>query len=182
MECYKIAVLYFKCYGHTKYALAVLRLLLNLKMQPQKIAFFLMWERFVNTRGIKGKNISLDLHLEHNNNFLKELLKVLRSNLNEDNADRVSKAMNNIKELVEVTERNMKINASSSSYNKAKLQESIHHLAKELFKKNPFAEDEQDEYENFPEFNSFLLSKLDTTSYLKWANKKQRELETLLEL
>lgn len=63
-------------------------------MEPTA-AFSLIWERFINTRGVKGHNISMYLHLEHLNNFLKELLRDLRSNLTEQNADRVSKAVKN---------------------------------------------------------------------------------------
>lgn len=75
-------------------------------MQPNK-AHSLIWERFANSKGIPGKNISLDLHMEHMNNFLKELLKTLRNNLTENNADRIAKAMNNLKNLVENTKKNL---------------------------------------------------------------------------
>ena len=81
IECYRMALLYFKAFGHTKYAYSVIKLLHQLKMQPEK-AHRLIWERFANTKGIAGKNISLDLHMEHLNNLLKELLKTLRNNLN----------------------------------------------------------------------------------------------------
>ena len=45
--------------------------------------------------------------MEHLNKFLKELLKNLRRNLNEVNADRIAKATNNIKRLIEKTEESL---------------------------------------------------------------------------
>jgi len=151
----------------------------TIKLQPKR-GFYLTWERFVNSHGIKGRNISLDLKQEQNNNFLKELLKVLRSNMNEKNADRISKAMNNIRILVEETEKNFGINAQRSSHNKAKTLKDVQHLADEIFKNNPFDENVQDgnEYPSFPKFNGHLLDKLDTTETLKWANKKEQEIQS----
>ena len=128
----------------------MLRLLATIKHQPD-LAFYLTWERFANTRGIKGANISLDLMQEHHNNFLKELLKVLQSNLNEKNSDRIAKAMKNIRQLVERTEHLLGINAQRSSFNKAKTQKDVTNLATEFLKNNPF-KDVADgaEYESFP--------------------------------
>lgn len=161
--------------------MAVLRLLATIKLQPKR-GFYLTWERFVNSRWIKGSNISLDLKQEQNNNFLKELLKVLRSNMNEKNADRISKAMNNIRLLVEETEKNLGINPQRSSQNKAKTFKDVQHLANEIFKNNPFDENVQDEYPSFPKFNGHLLEKLDITETLKWANKKEQEIPTSFDL
>ena len=53
--------------------------------------------------------------------FLKELLRDLRSNLNEENADRVSKAVNNLNTIVQNFERKMEIKKQQSSHNKAKM-------------------------------------------------------------
>ena len=82
INSYRMALLYFKACGHKNYALTVLRLLFSIKLRPNS-AHRLIWGRFVNTSGQKGRNISLDLHLEHLNGFLKDLLKNLRSNMNE---------------------------------------------------------------------------------------------------
>ena len=137
MECYKIAILYFHAYGHTKYAFAVVKLFYKIKLLPDE-AHKLIWERFINTKGIPGKNIPLDLHMEHLNNFLKELLKNLRSNLNEENAGQIAKAMNNIKLLVENTEDQLRIPTNQSGNNKVDMIKSVRHLATELSKHNPF--------------------------------------------
>ena len=56
---------------------------------------------FINSSGYKSKNITHDLHLEHLNHFLKELLHNLRSNFNEQNADRIAKSLRNMKFIVD---------------------------------------------------------------------------------
>ena len=59
---------------------------INLLMQfhfllPKRLAEQLKWSRCVNTRGVIGGNIPADLHLEHLNHHLKDMLSNLRSNI-----------------------------------------------------------------------------------------------------
>jgi len=69
--------------------------------------------------------------------LLNQLLKTLRSNLNESNADRVSKATNNLKKLIESTEESLSITNHCSGNNKAKTAEAVLNLKNEIHKQNP---------------------------------------------
>ena len=179
-RCYRIAVLYFKCYGHTKYAYTVLKMLFRIKIDT-KNSFNLIWNRFINNRGLPGRNISQDLHLEHLNNFLKELFRSLRSNFNEANAERISKAFNNVKKIVENAEKNLNACKKVNSNNNPKMFEAVRHLVIELNKENPFNDTEgvPKDYESFPEFDCELLGSLDIKKLLKWAKVKKAEFEKL---
>ena len=42
----------------------------------------LMWDRFVNTKGLVGCNIPTDLHMEHLNRRLKTLIRNISANIN----------------------------------------------------------------------------------------------------
>lgn len=53
VRCYGVALL------HAKYACTVLKMLFRIKLDPSN-ALDLIWNRFVNTKGIKGKNIFQD--------------------------------------------------------------------------------------------------------------------------
>ncbi|XP_057291745.1 uncharacterized protein LOC130614337 [Hydractinia symbiolongicarpus] len=96
IESYKLVLLYFKATQRHKYAYTILKLLYRIRLEPEN-AFKLTWGRFIYTQGYKGRNISNDLHLGHLNHFLKELLRSLRSNINEKNAERVSYTLQNMK-------------------------------------------------------------------------------------
>ncbi|XP_066272591.1 uncharacterized protein [Branchiostoma lanceolatum] len=91
IRLYRVALLFYRAYGHTQYAYSTLLLhaQVNAVLSPAK-AHSLKWNRFFNGKGGKGKNIPLDLHLEHLNNFLKSFLKGMGPNLSEASADRVS--------------------------------------------------------------------------------------------
>ena len=174
IESFKVALLYFKAFGHNNYSFSVIKLLATLLLEPED-SHTLVWERFVNTKGIQGRNISLDLHMEHLNCFLKELLKTLRSNLNVQNADRIAKAMNNIKILVDNTEKNLEIKPSTSAKNKADIKNSVKVLVIEMLKENPFNENcHLRKYDGFKNFDGNFLSNLGQSN-IDWAKKKIRQ-------
>ena len=56
----------------------------------EKAAHNLKWNRFYNKHGGKGKNIPLDLRMEHMNKIVKTMWKALGSNINETSAERVA--------------------------------------------------------------------------------------------
>jgi hypothetical protein len=99
---YKLALLFYKCYGHTKYSYTCLLFLtkVNAILTKEK-AESLISNRFCNNHGKIGKNISLDLRLEQLNNILKACLKVLGSNLCEASAQRVSRSIGKVEEILQ---------------------------------------------------------------------------------
>lgn len=66
LRLYTLALLFYKAYGHHQYAYStfLLTVQVNATLSPS-LAHSLKWNRFWNGKGGKGKNISLDLHLEH---------------------------------------------------------------------------------------------------------------------
>ena len=182
IECYRMALLYFKTFGHTKYSFSILRLLCSLKYDLHH-SHELVFDQFINAHGLPGKNIPMDLHLEFLNRFLKEELKTLRSNLNEKNAQRVAESMNNIRTLVQNTEKNLEINHNGSGKNKYDNREMVKTLVKEASKDNPFIEDNRyKSYQSFEYFEEQILSKQDTTKLLEWTKRKSDEFKNLMEL
>ena len=68
--------------GHPKYFIFGHRLLTDVgKALPEDLAFQLLWNRTVNVRGGKGKNVAADLHMEHLNKRYKESIKSAGGNL-----------------------------------------------------------------------------------------------------
>ena len=91
IRLYKVAMLYYKAYGHSHYAYSTLLMTLqvNACLTP-RMSHSVIWNRFWNKRGGNGGNIPLDLHLEHLNNFLKTFLKGLGPNLADPHAGSAS--------------------------------------------------------------------------------------------
>lgn len=102
LRCWTIAMLIFCAHHHNKYALAsfYLQAATQAILTPRQ-AHSLTWNRTVNNHGGKGRNISLDLRLEHLNNFTKGLLKHLGPNMTDKAVLRCSHATNNVEKILE---------------------------------------------------------------------------------
>jgi len=81
---WKFLLLYFRFAGHTKYAQEALHLqfVQNDAASPH-VAKQLLWGRFVSTRGGKGHNLPIDLHMEHLNWCVKDYIIELGPNAKE---------------------------------------------------------------------------------------------------
>ena len=83
MRCWTFLLFHFYADpGSTKYTLEALFLQFQKQalLNPRQ-AYRQRWNRSVNHRGGRGKNVSLDLEVEHGNNVLKEALRKMGPNL-----------------------------------------------------------------------------------------------------
>ena len=83
IRCWKFLLLHFyHDNGSTKYALEALYLQLQQQalLSPRQ-AYRQRWNRSVNNRGGSGKNVPIDLEVEHDNNSLKEGIRKLGPDL-----------------------------------------------------------------------------------------------------
>ena len=67
----------------------------------------MVWSRFINTQGRKGKNIPCDLHLEHLNRCLKDSLRNLHSNIKPKSVVRAAKAIGVVHHICNLFEKDI---------------------------------------------------------------------------
>lgn len=176
LRLYSVALMLFKAYGHTQYAFSTLLLTVqvNCTLSP-RLAHSLTWNRFWNGKGGRGRNVSLDLHLEHLNNFLKSFLTRSGPNLTEQTASRVSRSLGIWKELMDTTDSELEVSRSTGAHHAARQTEDILILVEvfqdaELFKENPGRE-----FSVFPKFRRDLLLKLKQSDLRAWLKSKLKE-------
>lgn len=175
MRLYTVALLFFKAYGHTSYAYStfLLTVQMNATLSPQ-VAHSLKWNRFWNTRGGKGRNIPLDLHLEHLNGFLKSFLKGLGPNLNETSAARISRSIGVMKQMMAHTDMELGISGQTGAHHMDMTRDILTLVdtlqEAELFKQQPGRV-----YAAFPGFQNNLLAKLDHKALWNWMMLKLNE-------
>lgn len=176
MRLYKVALQFYKAYRHTHYAYSTFLLTLQVNSTlSARMSHSVTWNRFWNGRGGRGNNIPLDLHLEHLNNYLKSFLKGLGPNLNEDSANRISRSMGVLKELMDKTDRELAVTTPSGLHHApADLSEIMTLVGicrdSELFKHYP-----QREFHSFPSFSKNLLEKLKYSELCQWMRAKIKE-------
>ena len=87
-------MLIFKAHQRQNYSIEALHLLCQYhffltERQRQQ----LLWSRFVNAHGLPGRNISLDLHMEHLNRVCKLAVANLGANKTPEGTQRVAKCV-----------------------------------------------------------------------------------------
>ena len=93
LKYWKFLLAIFRKEKHYNYANEGFNLLAQTVLLSPRQVSEILWSRTVNTRGMKGKNISVDLHMEHLNRRLKIMLRNLRSNINPAAAQHAAKAL-----------------------------------------------------------------------------------------
>ena len=173
MHLYRLALLYYKTYRHTHYAYSTLLLTVQLKatLSPQ-MAENVKWNRFFNGHTARGRNIPLDLHLEHLNNFLKSFLKGVGPNLTEASALRISKSLAVLRDLMEQVDEEIGLSGPSGFHNNPKENEDILELVKVFQETGLFRDCPGREYTAFPAFKKNLFSQVDWGDLWGWMRSK----------
>ena len=77
--------MYFRHFHHYKYALEAFHTLALVELiAPPHIKQQIVWSRVVNSRGGAGNNIPVDLHMEHLNRLLKDMIIGIGANISEE--------------------------------------------------------------------------------------------------
>lgn len=184
LRCWKFMLLIFRAYKHTKYAFAALQLFFYTAcLLSERLSHFLVWNRTVNNHGGKGRNISLDLRLEHLNNLLKEMLRNLGVNVTEKSAQRCSEAISMLEEMLHKIDVELGVKEPSGHHIKAKDDKDFEALIKEIHERgNLFSFDpssSERNYQKFPDFQRNILSGLDFKQLNKWLNTHKKEMSRL---
>ena len=169
ISVYKLALLFYKCYGH-KYAYVTLLYLVKLQAtSTQQQSNSLVWNRFYNKYGGKGKNISLDLRMEQLNKLLKSQLRALGSNIKENNAARVANAIEGLELLLNSIDRDCIMSTRKGHRSKGTDVNTVKQIVNDLMGKQVFMKlPEREGYPSFPNFKINLLDELDYRDLHSW--------------
>eukprot|EP00794_Sanderia_malayensis_P004842 gene4842-5476_t len=177
IRCWRFFLLFYKAYGHHKYGIAAYHLLSRVTalLTPAQ-AEQLVWNRTVNKKGGKGRNISCDLRLEQLNCLTKEILCNLGVNLDESNAKRESYAIGFLEKILEALDKDLTIHNCSGHHKVKSKQKDFEHLVDNLSSKKIFLFQDGRQNEHFKDFDGNLLRKLDVASLSSWLKEMQKKL------
>lgn len=172
LQSMKIALLFLHTYGRVKYAYAVLLFLAKFHaILPSGMAFELIHNRFCNVSGKAGGNIPLDLRMEHLNKLLKTALKQLGSNISEDAAQRIAKALPGLERLISNVDSDCNVTGKRGYHNAKHLKETVLQITQDLLSEEAFDCKSGRKYQCFKKFKSDLLHKLDHREFFSWGRR-----------
>jgi len=125
----------------------------------------LKWCRFINTKGRRGTNISCDLHLEHLNRRLKELIRGLHSNattklsnsLYPCNAiSRVAQSIGVLHYICDNFEEQNDVDGEADKHNPPNFMKDVEIVEEALIEMEVFDVKAKRKHQSFPNFNAIL--------------------------
>ena len=85
-RCWKLMLLYFKSARRYKYSLEAFYITaMREGIVSPRLHHDLLWSRVINSRGGAGHNVPADLHMEHLNRTLKDIIRGMGANVSEAN-------------------------------------------------------------------------------------------------
>jgi len=98
----------------------------------------MLHSRFINTVGVRGTNIPLDLHQEHLNKLCKSCVKVLGANKAEKSMVRCGNALGVLHDVLECFNNENNVTTPSGSHHQPSYTEDVKLVIGELQRNNVF--------------------------------------------
>ena len=116
---------------------------------PPPEAHSLAWNRTINNKGEPGKNVAIDLGLEHDNNDLKQPIKDLRLNVPEDAARRISNGQQKSKQMLSCMDREILVKQRSGKHVSADYLKDLRGVVNSLIEESVFCHTPGRHYKHF---------------------------------
>ena len=139
-RCWRYFLPIFRASHSVNYSCeAVLFLHKHLYALSPRLSNQLIWGRFVNVHGRQGRNISLDLHMEHLNRLAKDAIRNLKSNKTTRSISRVGRAIGTLAPLLDNFDEDNSVPSTSSKYRKPSAQKDVGIIVEQLMKYEVFS-------------------------------------------
>ncbi|XP_019861291.1 PREDICTED: uncharacterized protein LOC109589693 [Amphimedon queenslandica] len=170
LRCWRYFLIIFHNAHRKNYAKESIHLLHNYQylLTPQQ-AEQMKYNRFVNTSGFPGRNISADLHMEHLNREVKSCIAFLQSNKSEQAIVRIGKAIGTLAPVLEQFDSINDIETHHTRHKTASMKKDILHVVDHINTCNVFSEIPGRKLNCFLNISSLLhkKSKTELISYIK---------------
>ena len=135
LRCWKYMLPIFSASGSRNYACEAANLLIQHSYTlPPRLAQQLLWSRFVNVYGRPGRNVPVDMHMEHLNKIAKGAISFLGSNKSEKAIARIGQSIGTLSPVLDNFDEDNHIQATSSTQKRPTTQKDIEVVVKELLK------------------------------------------------
>ena len=164
----------FQQKGRFNYAKEAFLLIAQTNYLSERKITELKWSRTVNTHGRLGKNIPIDLYMEHLNRQLKYMMGNLHSNINPMSIQRVAKSLGTVHNICETFSKQAEVPANKGYVSYPSFQDDFDKILQQLQEEEVFKVKENRTLESY--------SSQPLMSHIKWANIKKWLKERILKL
>ena len=169
LRCWRYLMLVFKATNKTKYAIQAATLLFQYHYQfTDRMKEQLIWSRTINTSGRMGRNIPMDLHMEHLNRDLKSAIGHLSSNVNEVTIDRIGKSLRKLGMVKENFDYSSEITLDSGYHSTPPLSKDLKKVLDELRKKCVYKRILHRKHSQFPRMKGNVVGVIQKDKLSSW--------------
>lgn len=165
-------LLIFRVTNKRKYAIQAATLLLQNYVFTERMRNQLLYSRTINVHGRPGKNIPMDLHMEHLNRELKEGMRHLSSNVNETSVIRLGKSLRKLIDFRENYDKRTEVSPPIGHHTSRSQNKDLQLMIEELNKTHVFPETEGRKHSQFPKFKGNTMSTVDKEELVSWLEKQ----------
>lgn len=139
LRCWKYMLPIFSASSSRNYACEAANLLIQHSYTlpprlPPRLAQQLLWSRFVNVHGRPGRNVPVDMHMEHLNKIAKGAISSLGSNKSEKAITRIGQSIGTLSPVLDNFDEDNHIQDTSSTQKRPTTRKDIEVVVKELLK------------------------------------------------
>ena len=175
IQCWRYFMPVFRAAQCTNYACESFNLLYqHLYALSPRLSNQLMWSRFVNVHGRPGRNIPLDLHMEHLNRLAKDAIKNLGSNKTVGAVARIGRCIGTLSHVLDQFDREFLLDSGSSKYKKPSATKDIAIAVEELVSSKAFSIQEGRRHQHYPKGKD-LLESIPREELLDWMMQRLKQ-------
>ena len=169
LRCWRFMLLVLKSTGKRKYSIQAATLLLQYHyIFTERMKHQLIWSRTVNVHGKRGKNIPMDLHMEHLNRNLKCAITHLGANVAGTTIQRVGFCLRKLIDIKDNFDRSIGIPIESGWHTSHSLTKDLTMVLEELKKADVFDNEKKRKHSEFKSFKCNVAGSIKKKELLEW--------------
>lgn len=173
LRCWRYMLLIFKATDKRKYAIQASTLLFQHHyIFTERMRSQLLWSRTVNVHGKPGRNIPMDLHMEHLNRQLKESMHHLSSNVNEASVIRIGKCLRKLIDFKDRYDEDTEIPSLTGYHTSRSKSKDLKLLVNELNTTQVFMESKGRVHSQFKTFKGNTMSSVNKEHLVSWLQEQ----------
>ena len=178
LRCWRFFLPLFKACGRKNYAVEAFNLLFQYEyVFTPRMKEQLLWDRTVNIHGRPGKNVAMDLHMEHINRACKEAMGNQGSNIGDISVDRIGKSIRGLMDIGKAFDQENDVPQVSGKRSKRSVEADMAKLIPQLSESKVFDHIPGREHSKFVKFQANSTRKLSLESLKDWLAIKAKKYE-----
>ena len=178
LRCWKAFLLYFHFARHHNYANEAVRMLSAVyALATPRVAAQITWSRVINTRGLAGHNIPVDLHNEHLNRALKQAVSGLGANIAKQTILQCGRSLDGLLKVNKSFDEEHGIHPVSLEHSSPSLAKDQKLIMDQLSRSRVFDYVPGRDHRSFHGIKPNAAQKVDLTKLSEWIRQKQSALQ-----